>query len=118
MPHGQQHGGRRSRLGVAEVNTLLMVGLSHRLAPIALLERATVRRGEQGPLLATRREAGYTDSVVLSTCSRTEIYAIPGSASAKDLLTVLADTPSARGLTSNRQLSDEPISPRWNIYFA
>jgi len=76
---------------VANVNTLIMVGLSHRGAPIGLLERVSVPRGEQGPLLAALHDAGYAQAVVLSTCSRTEIYAIPASDSANDLLTTLAE---------------------------
>jgi glutamyl-tRNA reductase len=78
-------------LGVAKVNMLLMVGLSHRGSPIALLERVSVRRGEQASLLAALRAAGYAEAVVLSTCSRTEIYAIPALDSANDLLTILAE---------------------------
>jgi glutamyl-tRNA reductase len=68
-----------------------MLGLSHRGSPIALLERVSVRRGGQRPLLAALAADGYAEAVVLSTCSRTEIYAIRTSDTARDLLTILAE---------------------------
>jgi glutamyl-tRNA reductase len=71
------------------VNTLTMVGLSHRRSSLALLERVAVRRGEQGAFLTVLREAGYPQAIVLSTCSRTEIY-VSSVPAANDLLEVLA----------------------------
>ena len=68
-----------------------MAGLSHHGSSIALLERVSVRRGEQGPLLHALRGAGYAEAAVVATCSRTEIYAIPSGGSATDLLSVLAE---------------------------
>ena len=70
---------------------MLMAGLSHHGSSIALLERVSVRRGEQGPLLHALHGAGYADAAVVATCSRTEIYAIPSGGSATDLLSVLAE---------------------------
>ena len=68
--------------------SLAMIGLTHRGAPLGLLERVTVRHGERGPLLAALRAAGCAEAVVLSTCSRTEVYAV-GEISAQRLLAVL-----------------------------
>lgn len=68
-----------------------MAGLSHHGSPIALLERVSVRRGEQDPLLQALYGAGYAEAAVLATCSRTEIYAVPSGDSATDLLSVLAE---------------------------
>ena len=69
--------------------TLRMIGLTHRSAPMRLLEHVTVRHGERGPLLLALREAGCAEAVVLSTCSRTEVYAV-GELSAHRLTAVLA----------------------------
>jgi glutamyl-tRNA reductase len=72
-------------------NRLLMVGLSHQLAPLDLLERVAVRRDAVTELLLTLRSAGFPEAVVLSTCSRTEIYTGFGTADPDALLQVLAD---------------------------
>lgn len=69
--------------------SLSMVGLTHRGTPLGLLEHVTVRHGERGPLLAALREAGCEEAVVLSTCSRTEVYAV-GEISACRLVAVLS----------------------------
>lgn len=67
-----------------------MVGFTHRGAAMPLLEQVSVPRGERGRLLAALRGAGYPEAVVLSTCSRTEIYAGSTLGDAQDMLTVLA----------------------------
>ncbi|MCW2598336.1 MAG: hemA [Frankiales bacterium] len=54
---------------------LAMVGVSHASAPLAVLERLSVRHGAADPLFAALRAAGCSEAVVLSTCSRTEVYA-------------------------------------------
>jgi len=66
-----------------------MVGLTHRGATLPLLEQVSVPRGERGRLLAALRAAGYSEAVVLSTCSRIEIYAGPDAGGPEGLLTVL-----------------------------
>lgn len=69
---------------------LSMVGVSHVTASLSLLERVSVRRGEAAALFDALPPAGCTEAVVLSTCSRTEIYATqPGDP--LELLHVLAD---------------------------
>ncbi len=56
--------------------SILVVGLSHRTAPVALLERAVLHRDVVGKLL--RDVVGghhVAEAVALSTCNRTEVYA-------------------------------------------
>src|SRR4051812_25860898 len=64
---------------------LLMVGLSHRHASLDLLERVVVRRDHVAEMLRELRTAGYGEAVVLSTCSRTEIYALAGDDGPRDI---------------------------------
>src|SRR3954451_2219187 len=68
---------------------LVKVGLSHRSAPLDLLERVAVRRDALPDVLCTLRRAGYGEAVVVSTCSRTEIYALAGDDGPRDLARVL-----------------------------
>jgi len=54
--------------------SVLVVGVSHRTAPVALLERATL--GNPEPLLERLRASGpLTETVLLATCNRVEVYA-------------------------------------------
>jgi glutamyl-tRNA reductase len=54
--------------------SVLAVGISHRTAPVALLEKVTV--GVSGEVLADlRRTDPVHEAVVLSTCNRVEVYA-------------------------------------------
>ncbi|MGF1661573.1 MAG: glutamyl-tRNA reductase, partial [Kineosporiaceae bacterium] len=59
--------------------SLLAVGLSHRSAPLPVLERAALAAvdAERPGGLATRLRAAehLTDAVVLATCNRVEVYA-------------------------------------------
>ena len=56
--------------------TLLVLGLDHRTAPVELRERLAIER-EQLPDALAQLAAGHAvpQSVILSTCNRTEIYA-------------------------------------------
>jgi glutamyl-tRNA reductase len=59
------------------VTALIGVGLSHRTAPLALRERVALPPAEATALLrALRRTGAVEGAVVLSTCNRTEIYAV------------------------------------------
>jgi glutamyl-tRNA reductase len=71
-------------------NRLLMVGLSHQRAPLDLLEQVAVRRDAVAEVLGRLRSAGQSEAIVLSTCSRTEIYTGHGTADPDALLSVLA----------------------------
>jgi glutamyl-tRNA reductase len=68
-----------------------MVGFTHRSCALGVLERVAVPRSEQEPLLRAVRAAGFAEAVVLSTCSRTEIYAGPSDEEPDRLLELLAD---------------------------
>ena len=56
--------------------SVLVVGVSHRTAPVALLERVTLAVAGEAPLLDELKATGpITEAVVLSTCNRVEVYA-------------------------------------------
>ncbi|MFJ4772912.1 glutamyl-tRNA reductase [Streptomyces uncialis] len=56
--------------------TLLVVGLSHRSAPVSVLERAALSRDSQGKLLQdTLAAEPAVEAAVLATCNRVELYA-------------------------------------------
>jgi glutamyl-tRNA reductase len=67
-----------------------MVGVSHRRSSPGLLEQVAVRREDLPALLETLHSAGHAEAVLLSTCSRTEIYTRSGAESASALLEILA----------------------------
>ncbi|NUR31500.1 MAG: glutamyl-tRNA reductase, partial [Catenulispora sp.] len=56
---------------------VLVAGLSHRTAPIELLERVAVAGDRLDTLLdRVRAGDGVHEAVVVSTCNRTEVYAV------------------------------------------
>jgi glutamyl-tRNA reductase len=56
--------------------SVLVVGISHRSAPVSLLEQVTLGVGENPDVLAELRSTGPVgEAVVLSTCNRVEVYA-------------------------------------------
>ncbi len=55
---------------------LLLVGISHRTAPVELRERIDFQaRGLDNALEALARHGGTTEAVIVSTCNRAELYA-------------------------------------------
>ena len=72
------------------MNTVAMVGLSHRTAPLALLERVSVPADRRADVLRAVRAAGFSEAVLLVTCSRTEIYAVGSHPRPDRLVDVLA----------------------------
>jgi glutamyl-tRNA reductase len=57
--------------------SLLVVGLSHRTAPVHVLERATVAPDESTKLLHTLlRTDNVSEALLLSTCNRVEVYCV------------------------------------------
>ena len=65
---------------------LTLVGVSHRTADIDVRERLAHRPQEIPETLATvRGEAGARESVLLSTCNRTELYLVEGERDAADV---------------------------------
>ena len=58
-----------------EASTVIVVGLSHRSAPIGVRERLAVNRKDLPAVLARFRALhGVSETVVLSTCNRMEVY--------------------------------------------
>ena len=55
--------------------SVLVVGVSHRSAPVALLERVTVGLHDTGSVVAQLTRGSVDEAVVLSTCNRVEVYA-------------------------------------------
>jgi glutamyl-tRNA reductase len=79
--------------------SILVVGLSHRSAPVSLLERTAVSSDQLVKLLHDVRQAsGVNGVVVVSTCNRIEIYADvekfhAGVSSISELLSRHSDVP-------------------------
>ena len=58
------------------MSSILVVGLSHRSAPVTVLERTAVTADELVKLLHDVHQSGsVTGTVVVSTCNRVEVYA-------------------------------------------
>ena len=56
--------------------SLIVVGLNHKTAPVAVRERLAFTREEAGQVAAALRAApGMEESILLSTCNRTEVVA-------------------------------------------
>ena len=57
--------------------SVVVIGLNHRTAPLDLLERMTIGDGQLAKALhdLTTR-AHISEALVLSTCNRTEVYAV------------------------------------------
>ena len=70
---------------------LTMVGISHHGASLALLERVAVRRDARRDVLMAVRSAGCPEAVLLSTCSRVEIYLDNSTLGLNDLFCALLD---------------------------
>jgi glutamyl-tRNA reductase len=66
---------------------LLVVGLSHRTAPIELRETVDFARGGLDVALKSLVDRGICqEAVVLSTCNRAEVYAVTGTAADAEAL--------------------------------
>ena len=68
-----------------------MVGFTHRASVLRVLERVSVPRAAVDELLRAVRAAGFPEAVVLSTCSRTEVYAGPSAEDPGRLLDLLVE---------------------------
>jgi glutamyl-tRNA reductase len=79
--------------------SVLVVGISHRSAPVSLLERVTVGLGGAPDVLTELRSTGpIGEAVVLATCNRVEVYADTdgfhaGVDAVSDLLSRLSGVP-------------------------
>lgn len=57
--------------------SIVVIGVNHRTGPLSLLERLAIRPDEQGKAIAGLvSRHSIREAVVLSTCNRTEIYAV------------------------------------------
>ena len=57
--------------------SVLVVGLSHRSAPVAVLERAAVTGDDLAKLLhAVSESPNIAETAIVSTCNRVEVYAV------------------------------------------
>ena len=57
--------------------SVLVVGLSHRSAPVAMLERASVAGDDLTKLLHAINDSPYVaETAIVSTCNRVEVYAV------------------------------------------
>jgi len=66
---------------------ILIVGLSHRTAPLAVREALAFPRERLAEALARlRNEAGLAEAMVLSTCNRVEVYGRQGEASGDEAI--------------------------------
>jgi glutamyl-tRNA reductase len=58
---------------------LIVAGINHRTAALAVRERLEFRKHEVAAALdALRESSGWREAVLLSTCNRTEVYAVEG----------------------------------------
>jgi glutamyl-tRNA reductase len=84
--------------------TLVVLGLSHKTAPVAQREKAALSEGEARALLRDLMAGGaVSEAVALSTCNRTEIYAsAPDPSRAEDAL--------AAALVANTHMSPDELA--------
>jgi glutamyl-tRNA reductase len=88
---------------------LVLVGTSHKSAPVELRERLHLKDSEAGALAAAIANGGET--VALSTCNRTEVYLVDDAGGAEErALDALADRaglPAAKLRESTYVVADE-----------
>ena len=69
---------------------LLCVGLNHRTAPVEVRERFAVAPSKLGQAaMELREKIGAEESLVISTCNRTEFYVAGGSGVIEELMNLL-----------------------------
>ncbi|MBF0124055.1 MAG: glutamyl-tRNA reductase [Magnetococcales bacterium] len=89
---------------------LIVVGLSHKTAPIHIRERfALVPEEVAEPLRELLRQPGISEVVLLSTCNRVEIYAV-GQQVERDVGTLVA------WLASLQRMAADALSPYLYIH--
>ena len=90
MPPDRAPAGEAAGGGAAPAPALVVVGVSHRNAPLAVREAlAFPRDALTTALVRLRREAGLSEVMILSTCNRVEVYAAGGLAEAQTIASVL-----------------------------
>ncbi len=78
--------------------SILVVGVSHRSAPVSLLEQVTLGLGDTSEVLGELTNGTIDEAVVLSTCNRVEVYTDstdfhPGVDAVSDLLSRRSGVP-------------------------
>ena len=77
---------------------LVVVGVSHRDAPLSVREALALGKDElPAALTRLRGEAGLSEVVILSTCNRVEVYAAGGAAEAQTIASTLRAHACVRG---------------------
>ncbi|MCH9721406.1 MAG: glutamyl-tRNA reductase, partial [Actinomycetia bacterium] len=57
--------------------SVLLFGVSHRSAPVSVLERLSTGDSDQAKIVQQVLESGVvTEAMILSTCNRVEVYAV------------------------------------------
>jgi glutamyl-tRNA reductase len=89
--------------------SVLVVGLNHRSAPVAVREALAFARDSMGDeLRRLRRAAGVAEAVILSTCNRVEVWATGDAARLDDVASfLLSRTRPARDAPLLYRLADE-----------
>jgi glutamyl-tRNA reductase len=84
---------------------LAVVGVSHRTAPIEVRERFAFARHEWAPALIAAADEPGTESVLLSTCNRTEMYlSLPEGGGVDEARSILAAKVGMTGEAAARYL--------------
>ncbi len=68
------------RVGPGEPLSIILIGISHRTAPVELREKLALLHHEQQSLLSAITAEDAHEAVLLSTCNRLELYAIAADA--------------------------------------
>ena len=88
-PHRRDESGAITPAVDARPGALVLVGVNHHTAPVALRERF-YNGGELRTMLDDLRGAGLSEAAVLFTCNRFELYGIVGTAGATAVIDYLA----------------------------
>jgi glutamyl-tRNA reductase len=97
---------------------LLLVGLNHETAPLELRERAAFTAKGVAGALERLKEAGLSEVALLSTCNRTELYAMLPANDPKPLVRFLEETAGSDGLASHLYLYEGTPAARHLIRVA
>jgi glutamyl-tRNA reductase len=66
---------------------LIVAGVNHQTAPIEIREKLALAPSEIGPTLEKlKSESGAREAVVITTCNRTEFWAVEGELAASSFI--------------------------------
>jgi glutamyl-tRNA reductase len=93
--------------------TLLVVGVSHKTAPIGLREQLAVNPSELvGRATELKSRGDFTEIVVLSTCNRFEIYATSAHPSSRTSSLLRSYCPDSRDFSGNIYIYEDVAAAR------